>query len=220
MSTTKTPLLPAHWYHIYNRGINAETLFREDKNYPYFLGLVTKHTLKVAEIYAYCLLSNHFHFLVRIVDQPENAPHLGFSHLFNNYSQSINKRYERTGSLFERPFHRKLIETEGYRAAVLTYIHLNPRHHQICPDFQVYPHSSYQAILSDRPSSLKRKEVLEWFGGRAEFVEHHQRDLDFSEIEDYVIEEPKGNSDRVSNPVRVKTYIVSLTKGGTNHDLP
>ncbi len=116
-STTKTPLLPGNWYHIYNRGINGERLFYEEENYLYFLRLLTRYVLNVAEVYAYCLLVNHFHLLVRIFDQPAKPPHQVFSHLFNSYAQSINKRYDRTGSLFERPFHRRLIDSERYRAA-------------------------------------------------------------------------------------------------------
>ena len=63
---TPVALQPGEYYHIYNRGNNGETLFREQRNYPYFLKLYTKYIEPVAETYAYCLLKNHFHFLVRI----------------------------------------------------------------------------------------------------------------------------------------------------------
>ena len=56
------------YYHIYNRGNNGETLFREQRNYLYFLKLYAKYIEPIAETYAYCLLSNHFHYLVRIED--------------------------------------------------------------------------------------------------------------------------------------------------------
>ena len=52
--------------HIYNRGNNRENLFKEAKNYPYFLKLYSKHVERVASTFAYCLLRNHFHFFVRI----------------------------------------------------------------------------------------------------------------------------------------------------------
>lgn len=48
MSTTRTPLLPGNWYHIYNRGINGERLFLENENFTYFLKLIARHVLKVA----------------------------------------------------------------------------------------------------------------------------------------------------------------------------
>lgn len=71
------PLLPGHYYHIYNRGNNGETLFREDRNYRYFLQLYAKHIAPVAETYAYCLMPNHFHFLVQVREMPARAS--GFS---------------------------------------------------------------------------------------------------------------------------------------------
>lgn len=188
MSTTVTPLLPENWYHIYNRGIDGAQLFFEQQNYEFFLKLLVQHVLGVAEIYAYCLLGNHFHLLARILERPQKKPHLGFSHLFNSYAQAINKRYNRTGSLFERPFRRKLIVSEAYRARVLFYIHYNPVHHGFCDDFRNYPHSSYRAILSDLATHLKRAEVLEWFEGREGFIEFHHSKPDFEDIRDYVIE--------------------------------
>jgi hypothetical protein len=60
------PLQHDHFYHIYNQGINGEPLFREERNYQYFLKLWARYIEPIAETYAYCLLSNHFHFLIRI----------------------------------------------------------------------------------------------------------------------------------------------------------
>jgi len=188
MSTTKTPLLPGHWYHIYNRGINGERLFFEEENYAYFLKLMVRYLVNSVEVYAYCLLSNHFHLLVRVLEELDKPPHLAFSHFFNSYAQSFNKRYNRTGSLFERPFHRKLIESERYRAQLVYYIHWNPLHHGFHEDFRDYLYSSYQSILSTSPTHLKRNEVLDWFGGKEGFVEYHQKELDFEEIKEYIVE--------------------------------
>jgi len=62
------PLQPGQYYHLYNRGNNRENIFREERNYTYFLRLYAKHIEPVAETYAYCLLRNHFHVLVKIRD--------------------------------------------------------------------------------------------------------------------------------------------------------
>lgn len=188
MSTTVTPLLPENWYHIYNRGIGGRQLFFEQQNYDFFLNLLAAHVLRVAEVYAYCLLGNHFHLLVRILERPQRKPHLGFSHLFNSYAQAFNKKYHRTGSLFERPFRRKCIDSEVYRRRVLFYIHYNPVHHGLCDDFTTYPHSSYRGILSGLPTHLERAQVLAWFGGREGFVEFHRSKPGFDDIMNYVIE--------------------------------
>lgn len=60
-----------HYYHIYNRGNNKENIFIEERNYVYFLQLLKIYILPVADVYAYCLLKNHFHLLVRIKEEDE-----------------------------------------------------------------------------------------------------------------------------------------------------
>ena len=62
---TPEPLDFGHYYHIYNRGNNRENLFVEARNYRLFLELYAKHVVPVADTYAYVMLKNHFHFLVR-----------------------------------------------------------------------------------------------------------------------------------------------------------
>ena len=69
--TSPTPLLYDTVYHIYNRGINGENIFIQEKNFSHFLTLYTKYIEPVAETYAYCLLRNHFHLLVRIKSEAE-----------------------------------------------------------------------------------------------------------------------------------------------------
>jgi REP element-mobilizing transposase RayT len=78
---TLTPLEPGECYHIYNRGINRMNIFMEERNFAYFMRLYAKHIDPVAVTFAYCLLPNHFHFLVRMrterrADQPLDR--LGF----------------------------------------------------------------------------------------------------------------------------------------------
>jgi len=62
-------LISGQFYHIYNCGINGVNLFRERENYEHFLGLMDKYILPVAEIFAWVLMPNHFHFLVRIKEK-------------------------------------------------------------------------------------------------------------------------------------------------------
>ena len=112
------PLRYGHYYHVYNRGNNGEELFCEPRNYPYFLDLCVQYIEPVAETYAYCLMSNHFHFMVRIRDfesrqgstEGDRFPEVSraFSNLFGTYTKAFNKAFQRTGSLFE-----KLSSAEG-----------------------------------------------------------------------------------------------------------
>jgi putative transposase len=71
MKTIKAPLSPGGYYHIFNRGNNGENVFLEKRNYPYFLSLYTKYIEPIAETFAFCLLRNHFHLLVRIKTEEE-----------------------------------------------------------------------------------------------------------------------------------------------------
>jgi len=65
MKINTQPLLPETFYNVYNRGINGEQLFKEERNYGHFLLQYGKFVPPIADTYAYCLLGNHFHLLIR-----------------------------------------------------------------------------------------------------------------------------------------------------------
>src|ERR1044072_3778342 len=69
--TSPSPLLYDTYYHIYNRGVNGEDIFVQERNYDLFLRLFEKHLLPVCDLFAYCLLKNHFHILVRVKAEEE-----------------------------------------------------------------------------------------------------------------------------------------------------
>lgn len=115
-------------------------------------------------------------------------PYRQFSHLFNAYTQSINKRYNRTGSLFETNFERKLVSTEKYFQRLIFYIHNNPVHHGLVKQMSLYPWSSYQSIISDKPTMVKRAEVLEVFCDKENFILYHNINHNSNEIIDLLIE--------------------------------
>ncbi|KAF2329607.1 transposase [Flavobacterium ginsenosidimutans] len=167
------------YYHVYNRGNNIENIFIEERNYNYFLEKLKKYILPIADVYAYCLLKNHFHIVLRIKDKinlPEKFKekiHLPFSNLFNSYSKSINKAYDRTGSLFQEHLQRNRIENEEYLRQLILYVHLNPVKHKFSKDFQSYRHSSYRSYLSDKQSSIDREFVLELFNDLENFIFCH-----------------------------------------------
>ncbi|WP_397445245.1 transposase [Polaribacter sp. R77954] len=161
-----------YYYHIYNRGNNGGDIFFDEDNYNYFLDLVKKYLLPVSDIYGYCLLKNHFHILLKIHHNCEN-PSQYFSNLFNAYTKAMNKKYGRTGSLLEKPFKRIKIKDENYLKTLILYIHLNPEHHQIYNDFGTYKYSSYESIISQQKTNIKRDEVLLLFDGVKNFIETH-----------------------------------------------
>ncbi|MEI6348112.1 MAG: hypothetical protein WCP69_09225 [Bacteroidota bacterium] len=194
MSDPKTPLEAGNYYHIYNRGINSCDIFREPGNYEYFLKLYEKHINPIADTYAWVLMPNHFHILIRIHDDVDviridqtgfenlsgiinKPPHQHFSNLFNAYSKAYNKYFNRHGSLFERPFRRKLIDNEVYLRTVLKYIHNNPLKHGFCSHPMEYPWSSYMDYTSGKLTEHQREILILLFEDIKNFkFVHEQKD--------------------------------------------
>ncbi len=200
------PLEKGRYYHIFNRGNNRENIFIDKINYQYFLEKYAYYCYPVLDTYAYCLLKNHFHLLVRTREPKEMKKILSnevidekvkerlsknnwssklvsqqLSHLFNSYSQGFNKKYNRTGSLFERPFERLLIDEECYFCNLLVYIHRNPQLHGFVKDYKSYSHSSFSAYLSNDKSKINKKETLKRFGNLENFTALHDEGMKIEE---------------------------------------
>ena len=186
-------MIPSTFYHVYNRANGNENLFLQEKNYNFFLEKFSKHSMPIADTYAYSLLPNHFHFLIKTKTEADIESAFGkfqtfqkleeriskqFSNLFSSYTQSINKVYERKGSLFTPNFKKKEITSDDYLSNLIRYIHANPVHHGFVKDMIDWPHSSIHAFLSQKKTSLKRDEVLDWFGGREEFIKFYSQPID------------------------------------------
>jgi putative transposase len=199
--TSPTPLQYGEYYHIFNRGNNGENLFIEERNYLHFLRLYAQYVVPIGDTYAYCLLRNHFHVLLRIktVEEQEQTLRVSgtlrvseaftpkkasqqFGNLFNAYAKAFNKAYNRTGSLFEHPFGRVPVTSEAYLVHLVTYIHQNAQKHGFVGDFRDWPYSSYHAILSQKSTRLERDEVLGWFQGLVPFQDAHRQTVGEAQI--------------------------------------
>lgn len=197
------PITFGSYYHIYNRGINSCNLFRESDNYLYFMKLYEKYIDVAAHTFAWVLMPNHFHLLIRIREEEEikqiyklsdlpptdrkpTFPSKQFSNLFNAYAQAYNKRFNRHGALFERPFHRKLITREKYLKNVLLYIHNNPVHHGFGEHPGDYPWSSYQTSVSTRPTKLERPQIIGWFDDLENFKAVHKSLVDVDAMDKWL----------------------------------
>lgn len=190
-----------HYYHICTHGVGGRNLFREPDNYGYFLHLFNKYLDPVAETFAWTLMPNHLHLLVRLKEVEEidfkdltgfenlsglKPPHQHFSNLFNAYTKAFNKWNGVHGTLFERPFNRKRIDNIAYLRQVVLYIHNNPVHHGFCSHPLEYPWTSYLSCISLKPTKLKRDAVLGWFDNRANFKTRHGELIDFWELEEWL----------------------------------
>ncbi len=165
------------YYHIYNRGINGCFIFENNENKSFFLKQLSKYLSDKISIFAYCLMDNHFHFVVRI-EVEETIVTQGFSNFFNSYAKAFNKETDRTGSLFEKHFKRIELEDENYLQQLIVYVHLNPKQH-LDLNFQEYKFSSYQAFISNKETKLVKEEVLKLFGGLDNFIFCHNQKNDF-----------------------------------------
>ena len=181
------------YYHIYNRANGSAWLFANEGNYQYFLKKWQTYFGDYLDTLAYCLIHNHFHFIVRVkkVDvairnktRTENSragqkffdnqiDYNGFledqfRRFFHAYSAAFNKQHERHGSLFQPKFKRVVLPSLERVLDRLAYVHHNPLHHNYTPFYEVWTYSSYATYLSDKPTSLSRKLGLSLFGRLSE----------------------------------------------------
>jgi REP element-mobilizing transposase RayT len=198
------PLEYGKVYHLFNRGVNKMEIFRTKSNYEYFLHQYNKYIDPVADTFAWCLMKNHFHLLIRVKTldeiflnlsgkyEPDRLqklkPSRQFSHFFNSYAKAFNKQEKRSGALFERPFQRRLVENESYYRSLVIYIHQNPVHHKLVDSPNDYPWSSFPAFLSLKPTNLARERVLSWFDSINSFKVIHKRKFQQKDLMEYLME--------------------------------
>jgi REP element-mobilizing transposase RayT len=133
-------------------------------------------------------MPNHFHFLLRIKEKEklmmlpdfpkfrtlENLISKRFSHYFSSYTQAFNKQEKRKGSLFIKNFKRSPVTDKKYLQKLVHYIHYNPVEAGLASKPQEWKYSSYNAILSSRPTLVLKEEVIEWFGDLENFIYCHK----------------------------------------------
>jgi len=146
----KIDFTPGEFYHIYNRGTDKRDIFTTSNDFNRFMVLLylcnslkpvnielelkkgrsfselweIKRENPIVDICAYCLMPNHFHFLIKEVVDGGITKFMG--KLSTAYSMYFNKKYNRTGALFEGRFKAKHIDSDNYLKYLLSYIHLNP----------------------------------------------------------------------------------------------
>jgi putative transposase len=195
MKNKRAALEPDSTYHIYNRANGSEQLFASDENYRYFLQKYSEYISPFSKTFCYCLMPNHFHFIVRIkainnlnlqgfknlegIQSPSNQNledflSKQFSNFFNAYTKAFNKEQNRKGSLFMHTFKRKKIADEFYLKKLVHYIHFNPVEAGLAKSPSDWKYSSYNAILSEKPSLLDKNEVIEWFEDLQNFIFVHE----------------------------------------------
>ncbi|WP_129715356.1 hypothetical protein [Pedobacter sp. SYP-B3415] len=173
--------------HIYNRVIDRKPLFTRDENFRFFLSRMQKYSSPVLDVQVYCLLSNHFHLLVRVKDKfrvrlatAEQDPHLVVTHctqrFLQSYAMAFNRQESRVGSLFQQPFKRSRVTSQNYLIWLIFYIHSNAQKDAMVTDFRNWKWSSYRKFLSPQRDRFLRQ-IISLYGSRKEFIDFHNQQL-------------------------------------------
>ncbi len=189
--------------HVICKSVGDTLLFKNDKNRLYFLKKYADYTHGYFQTFAYILLNNHVHILIRCSEQETLDNHLNrysvthlkkhqrqylskeisyrealefqFKDFLISYAMAYNKENNRVGALFVKQYKRIHIQDDNHLTQTIVYIHLNSLKHKILTDYENYKWSSYLTILSEKPTLIKRNEVLNWFGGKEYFINTHKQ---------------------------------------------
>ncbi|WP_324324420.1 transposase [Sporomusa sphaeroides] len=161
------------------RGNERKDIFLDDADRVKFLDvLYTKKADEGCSLYAYCLMDNHIHLVVR--EGTDSIARL-IKRVGSSYVRYFNQKYKRVGHLFQDRYKSENIETDSYLLTVIRYVHQNPRKAGIT-EHQKYRWSSYHAYLEalqDRRYVPEMAEILDIFAGEADvalerFQQFHQ----------------------------------------------
>lgn len=174
----KIPLVTNHIYHVFNRGVNKNEIFFSEKDYKRFT-LAARHYIaknskfsydkpnsdpvsaaskSKVEILAYCLMPNHFHFLIKQLD--DNGITSYMRRFMNSYVHYVNIKYKRVGPLFQGRFKGVLIESDQQLLHVSRYIHLNPLVSDLVASLDDYLWSSYFTYTQNREDGLCNPDLI------------------------------------------------------------
>ena len=162
-------------YHIMLRGINHQIIFEEREDYERFIKTLARYkTISGYTVYAYCLMSNHIHLLIK--EGKENLEQI-MKRVAGSYVYWYNWKYKRVGHLFQDRFKSEPVETEEYFLTALRYIHQNPIKAKVSTDISQYEFSSYTEYLQDI-SIIVDKEFVYSIINKAKFIEFNLENND------------------------------------------
>ena len=140
LSRTPRKQSESNVYHVFARGVGRMQIFEDREDNLYFLGLLERMAaLENCAIFAYCLMGNHFHLVVRM---PMEGLSESMRRLEVSYAQYFNEKYGRAGTLFQGRFGSEPVDSDEQLLAAVRYVHLNPDKAGLAP-FDAYEWSSY-----------------------------------------------------------------------------
>ncbi len=154
MPKRELPDVACAFVHVTTRGIGRAPIYFDEFDYVGWLCIFERAVQRFEwRCHAYCLMPNHFHLLIELT-QPTLA--IGMKHLNQSYAQRVNLRYDRTGHVFEAPYHATLVEDDEHFLTACRYVVRNPVRARLCAEAGEWPWSSFRATagLSHRPPYL------------------------------------------------------------------
>lgn len=165
-------ILPGGVYQVVSRGNNQQFVFQENQDYQVFL-IYLKDYLQVygLKIYLYVLMANHFHLLLKVSSDESTSLSAFMQCLCSRYTKYFNRKYRRSGHLFQGRFYSNLITSDAHLLELTRYIHLNPCRAGSAENPRDYPYSSYGLYRSNPDSNTEKsiiscdcEEILSLFG--------------------------------------------------------
>ena len=179
------------WYHVMNRGIARQPIYKTIDHRNIFLALLEEITKKFyIEIHAFCLMGNHYHLLLRT---PIANLAKAMRHLNGLYTRRFNISQQRDGSIFRGRYQAILIEEEDYLIHVSRYIHLNPVKAKLSNNPFDYQWSSYRYYLNRNMHCqwLRKEVILSYFNSDIQLYADFTADGTDEELENFYNEKLK-----------------------------
>jgi putative transposase len=168
---------PGVLHHVMVRGIESRRIFRQSEDYEAFIARVAALGVTGAWlIYAWALLPNHAHLLVRTSSRPLSR---SMRSLLTGYAGAFNRRYNRRGHLFQNRYKSIVVEEEPYFLELVRYLHLNPLRAEVVSSLAAldrYPYTGHAALMGTVPRSWQDVgSVLSQFSARTAEARHRYR---------------------------------------------
>lgn len=178
------PFVNGQYYHVYNRGTEKRLIFKTQRDHHRFFETMhyyqfegpkprfsksfnsplkpdTNKNKKIVDIICYCLMPNHFHFLLRQLEEGGITEFV--SKLANSYTKYFNTKHRRVGPLFQGEFKAILVESDEHFIHLSRYIHLNPLVSHLIKDLSFYKWSSYNEFIEGSKGICNKEEILAHF---------------------------------------------------------
>ncbi len=180
-------------YHVMIRGNNKQTIFHADGDYERFLSLLTEKVLEKSMVnYAWCLMPNHVHLLIK--EKKQTISEI-FRDILSPYGVWYNLKYNRVGHVFQGRFKSEPVQDQTYFMRVFRYIHRNPLDGKLCAKMEDYRWSSFSYYFrsgryqpGDKILGIMPREDLEQY--------HYEKDGDDSVFLDIDNDEKKKLTER------------------------